>query len=141
MPCAARRCLRPHSFSSRSSWRAGCWVSSHYIRRHVIPAALVGFPLAASFARHYPAVAINIPLEELERRCAELGPLERPIVVFAHRLERGVKAAHTLRRLGYQDVFDAAGVRTKERLNQALVTAAEAHANQRATAELAGGRA
>jgi rhodanese-related sulfurtransferase len=100
-------------------------------------AVLIDVDSHGEFARHHPRMAINIPLEELARRAGEIGPVDQPIVVFAHRWRRGAQAAHELAAMGYRDVLNAAGVRTKEQLNEALVTAAEARANKAETVELA----
>ena len=76
------------------------------------------------FAYRHPRLAINIPLAELAKRAPhELGPTERPIVVYAHRWRDGLKAVHLLRSLGFRDVFDAAGVRVKEKLSEAAAYA------------------
>lgn len=100
-------------------------------------ALLLDVDAAGEFARHHPRVAINVPLDELEQRTADIGPIDRPIVVFAHSFRRGARAVRALRSMGYRDVFDAAGVRTKEQLNEALATAADFRNNERETVELA----
>jgi rhodanese-related sulfurtransferase len=88
---------------------------------------LVDVDTRGEFAERHPRLAINIPLEELSRRADELGSTSRPVVVYAHRWRRGMKAVHLLRSLGYQDVYDAAGARVKEKLS---VAAAEADAGR-----------
>ncbi len=93
-------------------------------RLHHRGALLVDVDAAGDFARHHPRLAVNIPLEELARRAHELGPMDRPIIVYAHHWRDGAKAVHLLRAHGFQDVFDAAGVRTREKLG-----AAAAHAD------------
>ncbi len=83
------------------------------------------------FAQRHPRLAINIPLAELRRRAHELGPKTTPIVVYAHRWRDGRKAMHLLRTLGYEDVFDAAGVRVKERLGHEALSADASRVQQR----------
>jgi len=69
------------------------------------------------FARHHPRVALNMPLEQIAQRARELGGATQPIVVFAHSFRRGLEAVTQLHRFGFLDVMNAAGLRTKERLN------------------------
>lgn len=69
------------------------------------------------FVDRHPQLAVNIPLAELARRAHELGPIDKPIVIYAHRFRDGAEAAHLLRSMGFKDVFDAAGVRVKEKLS------------------------
>lgn len=92
-------------------------------RLHHRGALLVDVDPSGDFAQRHPRLAVSIPLEELARRAHELGPTDTPIVVYAHRWRDGAKAVHLLRAHGYQDVFDAAGLRTMEKLG-----AAAAHA-------------
>lgn len=82
-------------------------------------ALLVDVDAAGEFARHHPRVAVNIPLEDLARRAHELGTRERPLVVFAHSWLRGARATRELRALGTWEVMNAAGLYTKEKLNEA----------------------
>jgi rhodanese-related sulfurtransferase len=75
------------------------------------------------FVERHPRLAMNIPLDELAQRADELGSKNTPVVVYAHRWRDGMKAVHLLRSLGFQDVFDAAGVRVKEKLREAAAHA------------------
>lgn len=85
--------------------------------------ALLDVDREGDFVRRHPRLAINIPLDELERRAMELGSKNRPIVVYAHRWRDGVRAVRLLRSLGFRDVYDAAGVRVKEKLSDAAARA------------------
>lgn len=61
---------------------------------------------AAEFdAGHVPR-AKNIPVDELQRRLSELGPRERPILVYCRSGNRSATAAATLRSAGFQHVDD-----------------------------------
>lgn len=84
-------------------------------------ARLVDVDAAGDFARRHPELAVNIPLHDLAARAHELGAVDTPIVVFAHRWRDGARAVHVLRSVGYLDVFDAAGVRAKEVLAKAAL--------------------
>jgi rhodanese-related sulfurtransferase len=84
---------------------------------------LLDVDLKGDFVQRHPRLAINIPLAELARRAHELGSKNRPVVVYAHHWRTGMKAVHLLRSLGFQDVFDAAGVRVKEKLSEAAAHA------------------
>lgn len=77
----------------------------------------------SDFVERHPRLAINIPLKELAKRANELGSKNKPIVIYAHRWRDGMKAVHLLRSLGFKDVFDAAGVRVKEKLSEAAAHA------------------
>jgi rhodanese-related sulfurtransferase len=80
-------------------------------------ALLVDVDEAGEFARHHPRVAVSIPLEELARRAHELGGPKQRVVIFAHRWSRGARAAQLLRAVGFEEVMNAAGVETKEKLS------------------------
>jgi rhodanese-related sulfurtransferase len=99
-------------------------------------AILVDVDDAGEFALHHPRVAVSIPRAELARRAHELGPTSQPIVVFAHAWRRGAMAASELRSIGYWDVLNVAGVRTKEKLS-AAVSRAEALRDDSGEPELA----
>lgn len=85
---------------------------------------LLDIDRAGDFAARHPRLAVNIPLDELGQRARELGARSRPVVIYAHHWRDGVKAAHLLRSLGFQDVYDAAGVRVREKLSEAAAHAA-----------------
>ncbi len=55
-------------------------------------------------AAHHPG-AKNIPLEELDQRTAELGPLEHPVVICGRGLRR-LRATLALRARGYRLVLN-----------------------------------
>lgn len=97
-------------------------------RLHHRGAVLLDVDGAGDFAQRHPRLAVNIPLHELAARAHELGPLDKPIVVYAHHWRDGAKAVHLLRSHGFLDVFDAAGVRTKEKLSAAAAHADAARA-------------
>jgi rhodanese-related sulfurtransferase len=95
-------------------------------RLHHRDAVLLDVDCCGDFAERHPRLAINIPLEELAKRAHEVEPKTRSIVVYAHHWREGMKAVHLLRNLGFQDVYDAAGVRVKEKLSAAAAHAEEA---------------
>ena len=87
-------------------------------------AILVDVDTASEFADHHPRIAVSLPLELLVEHAGSIGERNSRIVVFAHSWWRGSKAARELRRLGFVDVFNAAGVHTKEELSMAAARAA-----------------
>jgi phage shock protein E len=56
--------------------------------------------------RHYPG-ALNIPLDTLEHRLAELGPKDQPLVLYCRSGARSSVAAVLLKRAGFTRVTDA----------------------------------
>lgn len=58
------------------------------------------------FAAGHLAGAVNIPLQTLDRRLAELGPKDRPIVVYCRSGHRSAHAREILRRAGFTAVHD-----------------------------------
>ena len=79
-------------------------------------AILVDVDSAEVFARVHARGAINIPAEELPRRADEVGPKDQSVVVFALRWARGAQAVHSLRRSGFVNVLNVAGLHTLEKL-------------------------
>jgi rhodanese-related sulfurtransferase len=85
----------------------------------------------SEFAARHPHLARNIPLDELLGRAHQLGEKTTSIVVYAHRWRDGIKAVHVLRSLGFQNVFDVAGVSVKEQLSVAAAYAEAAQTKER----------
>ncbi|HOX32078.1 MAG TPA: rhodanese-like domain-containing protein [Spirochaetales bacterium] len=57
----------------------------------------------------YPG-AVNIPLNALPSRMAELGPKERCVVLYCASGARSAQAARLLKQAGYGDVINAGGL-------------------------------
>ncbi|HEX7600681.1 MAG TPA: rhodanese-like domain-containing protein [Polyangiaceae bacterium] len=93
-------------------------------------AVLLDVDTPGEFALHHPRSAVSIPLADLARRAHELRPPETEIVVFAHRWWRGAQAVHLLRGMGFWSLYNAAGVRTKEKLAKAMASAEERRQNE-----------
>jgi rhodanese-related sulfurtransferase len=89
---------------------------------------LVDVDQRSEFARHHPHVAVNIALEELAQRAHELGGKDRPIVVFAHKWRAGARATSVLRRIGFWEVMNVAGLHTKEDVRAELKRASHERA-------------
>lgn len=58
---------------------------------------------------HYPD-ALNIPLDQLQGRMAELGNKDRAIVVYCLSGARSAYAARILKASGFADVLNAGGI-------------------------------
>lgn len=58
---------------------------------------------------HFPN-AINIPVQLLQSRLAEVGDKNAPVVVYCQSGGRSAMAATMLRSAGYKQVLDAGGV-------------------------------
>ncbi len=58
---------------------------------------------------HYPD-ALNIPLDQLQGRMAELGDKDRAIVVYCLSGARSAYAARILKASGFADVLNAGGI-------------------------------
>lgn len=69
-------------------------------------AALVDVRSPAEFAAGHIEGAINIPVEELPGRLAEVGPHEKPVVLYCRSGRRSANAAALLRQAGFQSVHD-----------------------------------
>jgi phage shock protein E len=57
----------------------------------------------------YPG-AVNIPLNELPGRLNELGPKDRPLVLYCASGARSAQAARLLKQEGFADVVNAGGL-------------------------------
>jgi len=72
--------------------------------------ALVDVRTPAEFAAGHVDGAVNIPVDQIERRAGEIGPSDRPVVVYCASGMRSASAASTLRRLGFTTVADVGGM-------------------------------
>ena len=69
-------------------------------------ARLLDVRSADEFSRGHLPGAVNIPVQELDRRLAEVGPAERDVVVYCRSGQRSSRAAELLREHGYTKVHD-----------------------------------
>jgi phage shock protein E len=58
---------------------------------------------------HYPN-ARNIPLREIGKRVGEIGPQDKPVILYCASGARSASAAKQLRSLGFTDVLNAGGL-------------------------------
>jgi rhodanese-related sulfurtransferase len=58
------------------------------------------------FASGHVPGAINIPYEEVGKRTAEIGPPSTPVVLYCRSGRRSGIAADTLKKAGYQNLYD-----------------------------------
>lgn len=63
------------------------------------------------FKQGHPEPALNIPVQELPQRLAEVGPPGTRVVVYCAAGGRSAVAADLLRRAGFTDVFDLKSVK------------------------------
>lgn len=69
-------------------------------------ARLVDVRTPQEFATDHIPGAINIPVQDLERRMTELAGKERPVVVYCRSGRRSASAARMLESAGYAAVHD-----------------------------------
>ena len=69
-------------------------------------AALLDVRSAEEFSAAHLEGAINIPLHELEARLSELGPKQRPVVIYCRSGRRSSEAARVLWAAGFTRVHD-----------------------------------
>lgn len=69
-------------------------------------ATLVDVRTPGEFAEGHVDGAINVPVQDLEQRMAELGPKDKPIVVYCRSGVRSRSAARTLTNAGYVAVHN-----------------------------------
>jgi phage shock protein E len=69
-------------------------------------ARLVDVRSSLEFASGHIDGAVNIPLDQLKTRMAEVGPKTEPVVVYCRSGQRSASAKRTLEASGYTEVFD-----------------------------------
>jgi phage shock protein E len=69
-------------------------------------AKLLDVRTAEEFAGGHVPGAVNVPVQELANRLAEVGPREAPVVVYCHSGSRSGRATRLLRDAGYTQVHD-----------------------------------
>ena len=62
------------------------------------------------FASGHVPGAINIPYEEIGKRTAEIGPPSTQVVLYCRTGRRSAIAADTLKKAGYQNLYDMQSV-------------------------------
>jgi len=58
---------------------------------------------------HFPK-ALNIPVNELAARAGEIGPKDKPVVLYCASGARSAMGARILKSLGFADVVNAGGL-------------------------------
>ena len=69
-------------------------------------ATLLDVRTPGEFAGGHLDGARNLPVQELARRIGEVGPRDKPVVVYCHSGARALVAAQTLRAAGYREVVN-----------------------------------
>lgn len=69
-------------------------------------ATLLDVRTPAEFGAGHLEGARNIPVQDLARRLDEVGPREKPVVVYCHSGARAALAARTLRAAGFREVVN-----------------------------------
>lgn len=73
-------------------------------------ALLVDVRSRGEFAERPVPGAVNVPIDELQRRARELGPPDRPVVVYCHTGARAAAAKLMLERAGFRRVHNVGSI-------------------------------
>jgi phage shock protein E len=73
-------------------------------------AKVIDVRTAGEFADEAYPGAVNIPLNVLPAKLDELGPKDKPIVLYCASGARSAQAARLLKQAGYTDVVNAGGI-------------------------------
>ena len=98
-------------FLSRSLVRRGDVTGARAREMVEQGARLVDVRTSGEFAAGHLPGAFNIPLHEIDRRARELGPKERPIVVYCLSGHRSHRARGILTAAGFSAVHDLGAMR------------------------------
>lgn len=69
-------------------------------------AKLIDVRTPEEFAAGHVQGAVNIPVDQLDRRLEEVGPSSTPVVVYCRSGVRSARAARVLRNAGFEAVHD-----------------------------------
>lgn len=86
-------------------WLLG-WKPAHARRLLSRGALLLDVGSPDEYAEQHLKRAVNLPSDELALRQNELGDHRQPIVTYARTGLRSARAAHTLRGIGFHEVFN-----------------------------------
>jgi rhodanese-related sulfurtransferase len=92
---------------------AGCATdtSAEEARRLVARGArLLDVRSRAEFAERHLDGSINIPVEELQKRVAEVGAKDKPVIVYCHTGVRSGFAVQMLRKAGFTSVHNLGSI-------------------------------
>lgn len=92
-------------------WLLG-WKPAHFRRLLSRGALLVDVGTPEEYAERHLTGAINIPSDELALRQDALGDHGRPIITYGRSRRRSAQAAHTLRGIGFHEVFSMGTLQT-----------------------------
>ena len=87
-------------------WSGGSGADPDARRLVAEGARLVDVRTPEEFAASHLPGAVNIPVQELDRRMTELGPKDEPIVLYCRSGSRSAYAARMLHDAGYGAVYD-----------------------------------
>jgi phage shock protein E len=73
-------------------------------------AVLLDVRTPAEFAAGHLDGALNVPVDELPRRLDEVGPRDKPVVIYCRSGRRSATAASLMRQSGFASVHDLGGM-------------------------------
>lgn len=73
-------------------------------------ARVVDVRTPAEYAAGHYTGATNIPLQEIQKRLADVGPTNQPVVVYCRSGNRSAQAKQILLKAGFSDVTNAGGL-------------------------------
>ena len=76
----------------------------------LVAGTLLDVRSADEFAAGHLRGALNVPVQELNQRLAELGAKERPVAIYCRSGRRSAVAAQLLRAAGFTSVTDLGGL-------------------------------
>lgn len=77
---------------------------------HLIAGTLLDVRSPDEFATGHLRGALNVPVQELNERLAELGARDRPVAIYCRSGRRSAVATQLLRRAGFTSVTDLGGL-------------------------------
>ena len=93
-------------FESQFRFETDCWDTHDALQSPDPGFVLIDARSPAAYARGHVPGAINIPVQELDRRLAEVGPADHELIVYCRSGHRSARATEILRQHGFTKVHN-----------------------------------